>query len=622
MKNDETAKKKKTGKAARRRKALLLRRRIAMGAGILAAAVLALAVRAAPGVGLYVWGLAALVLAVEALLLCRKRALPKGLYIMLGALCLALLALGTSVKNYMPTDQGLQPSEALVTELKVTDAWPADISRYTGVEALDMRNSTVTDFAPILSMPSLKALDVRGNTAFGQSEYNAIARALPNCAIQWSINIAGQYYDSDTRAIDLSDAGLDADEIAALRAEYPDIEFSYSVSLMGKSLSPDAEAIDLRGAQYVDPDALAAALNLMPNVRTVDLRDTPVSVETAEALKESLPHIEFKFSFALSGVTVTTDDEIVTLPGGTYDDLKAAMACIPLLPNLQYIDARAIVLNASELQAVQNDPLSAKLLFDFTAFGKTLDPLATSLNLDNTNVGSAEAVEAVLQRMPNLQTVSMVNCGLDTADITALCDAHPQIHFIFVVKFGKYQLRTDATAFTTNLYANNKEHYTSATFEPLKYCTDLMMLDIGHCDVTDISFIASMKHLRVLILADNEITDISVLSDKNELEYVELFLNKISDLTPLADKPNLLDLNIYYNPVKDLSPLATDTALERVWLGECGLPNSQINALKKALPNAKVNAKGSASTGRGWREHKRYNVLKQMYKQGVYIPFS
>ena len=112
------------------------------------------------------------------------------------------------------------------------------------------------------------------------------------------------------------------------------------------------------------------------------------------------------------------------------------------------------------------------------------------------------------------------------------------------------------------------------------------------------------------------------LADKDELEYVELFLNKITDLTPLANKPALMDLNIYYNRPQDLSPLATDTALQRLWLGECNLSSGQISAIKKALPNCKVNYKGSSSTGNGWREHRHYTTLKQMYKQGVYIPFS
>lgn len=610
-----------TKRKRRKKRALRMRRRVAAVLAFLVIIALGLAVWAAPGLGMYAWIAAAVAMAVEAILLARKKPFPGTLYVMLGILCIALMALGVAARGYVPTDRGILPAEALVTELRVSDAWPENIERYVGLERLDMHGSTVTDFTPLLSMERLRSLDIRENPAFGDAEYENVANAIPGCNILYSRNIAGRLYDSDVTAIDLTDAGLDAAEIAAVEAEYPDIQFTYDVPLMGKSVSPEAQTLDLQGAEKVDPDELAAALSLMPNVTTVDLRGAALTVDEVEALVNSYPHLDFLLTFAIPGGTMSSEDETVTLPGGTYDDLKTAMAFMPYMPKLQYIDARGIVMNAAELQELRENPDSAKLLYNFTVYGQSVNLLTTELNLDNVTIQSREEIELVLAALPNLQTVSMVNCGLSTTDMMALCDAHPQIHFVWVVEFGKYKLRTDATAFTTNLYANNKEHYTSETFAPLKYCTNLMMLDIGHCDVTDISFIAGMKHLKVLILADNDITDLSPLADKEELEFVEIFLNKVSDLTPLANKPHLLDLNIYYNPVTDLSPLATDTALERLWLGECGLPGSQIAAIKQALPNCKVNAKGSASTGRGWREHKRYNTIKEMYKQGVYIPF-
>ena len=619
-KKTDTMKKLKSKKL--RRRALRRRRRLALFLGLVAAVLAVLAAKAAPGLGLYVWGLAAIVLAVDALLLSRRRALPVALYAMLIALCLALTALGVCLRDYRMTDDGIMPAEAMTTLLRVSDAWPEGIERYTGVETLDMRGSTVTDFTPILSMRKLHALDVRDNHAFGQAEYEAVADALPNCRVQWSELIAGRYYDYGTREIDLSDAGLTADEITALQARYPDKTFTYSVSLMGKTIATNATALDLQGATDIDPDAIGAALSLLPEVRTVDLRGTPVSADVVAALCNGWPDVHFMFTCALPVGSMTTEDENVTLPGGVYEDLQAYMAFMDYMPNLQTMDARSIKLNEAEIRALQSDERCRKVIYSFTVYGQSVTTLETTLNLDNIAVGGAATVEQVLAVLPNLQQVSMLGCGLSDADMAALYEAHPDIKFLWEIQFGQYKLRTDATAFTTNLYADNKFHYTSETFAPLRYCKDLMMLDLGHCDITDISFISGMEHLRVLILADNEITDLSPLAGLQELEYVEVFLNKIRDFSPLANKPRLVDLNIYYNPIQDLSPLATDTALQRLWLGQCGLSTGQINALKKALPNCKINAKGSASTGHGWREHSHYTTLKQMYKQGVYIPFQ
>ena len=614
--------KKRGRKGAKKKRALRRRRRMALVAGLLAAVLLAMAVNAVPGLAGYAWGAAALAAAVEAILLALRRGVPAGLYVLIGALCVALVALGAATRDLVFVDRSIVPRESLVTELTVTDRWPDHIERYTGLETLDLRNSTVTDFSPVLRMRSLRALDARGNTAFDEAAYAEISAALPECAIDWSMPLAGRYYDSGTTEVDLSGTGLDADEITELQAEHPDIDFTYTVPLMGKEIDPAATAIDLRGAETVDPDAILAALSLLPNAKRVDLRDAPVTLDVAEALMNGRPDVDFSFTFAIPGGSMDSDAETVTLPGGTYDDLRTAMGFIPHMPRLQYLDARAIVMNASEQEALRSDPASGKVLYNFTVYGQQVNLLTTALNLDNVQIGERDTAEQVFAALPNLRTVSMVGCGLTQEDMIALCEAHPDIHFIWVVQFGKYQLRTDATAFTTNLYANNKDHYTSDTFRVLKYCTDLQMLDLGHCDITDLDFIAPMTHLKVLILADNEITDISVLSDKSELQYAELFLNKITDLSPLANKPGLLDLNIYYNPVQDLSPLATDTALERLWLGQCGLPNSQLSAIKQALPNCKVNAKGSSSTGNGWREHRRYRTLKEMYRTGSFIPFT
>lgn len=603
-----------------RRRALRRRRGLALALGLAAAVLAALAANAAPGMGLYAWGLAAMALGIDALLLCLRKPMPAALYALLIVLCLALTTLGGFVRDYRMTDAGVLPPEALVKSLRVTDAWPAGIERYANVETLDLRGSTITDFDPVFSMTRLKALDVRDNHAFGEAEYAAVRRALPECRVQWSELIAGRYYDYGTREIDLSNAGLTAEEIAALQAAYPEKTFTYAVTLMGKTIAPDATELDLQGAEDIDPDAIGAALALLPNVQKVDLRGTPVSVDVVSALCQSWPDVYFMFTCDVPAGTMTTEDETVTLPGGVYDDLMAYMDFMAYMPNLRTMDARAIVMNEAEIHALQADARSAKVIYGFTIYGKPVTTLETTLNLDGIALDGATA-ERILSVLPNLQSVSMLGCGLTDADMAALYEAHPNIRFLWEIQFGQYKLRTDATAFTTNLYANNKNHYTSETFAPLRYCKDLMMLDLGHCDITDISFISGMEHLRVLILADNDITDISPLANLQELQYVELFLNKIRDFTPLANKPQLVDLNIYYNPIQDVAPLATDTALQRLWLGECGLSGTQINALKKALPGCKINAHGSSSTGNGWREHKHYATLKQMYKQGVYIPF-
>lgn len=615
------SKKKKLSKKQRR--ALKRRQRLSLYTALMAALLMALAAWAAPGLSLYVWGLAALGLAALTALLRRRRRLPRAVYGLIAGLCVLLAAAGIFTRGYVVADGAVIPAHTLATQLRVTDAWPADIARYTRLTSLDLRHSTVTDFTPILGMDDLEQLDVRGNYAFSEGDYDAIAAAHPDCLIYWSIPVGDGHIDSADTDVDLTAYGPSAEEIAALRARYPEKRFTYTVTLMGKALDPGAEAIDLQGAQTIDPDAIGAALSLLPGVKTVDLRGTPLDIATVEALCGAWPNVRFMFTCQVPGVPMTSEDETVTLTGGSFAELQRYMAFMPYMPMLQYIDARAIPMTAEELQALQADARCRKIVYGFSVFGINVTTLDTELNLDNVPVSDPDQIETVIRLMPNLKRISMVGCGLSDEAMGALFDAHPEIKFVWVVSFGKYKLRTDATAFTTNLYAVNDYHYTSATFAPLRYCTDLMMLDLGHCDITSIEGLAGLKKLRVLILADNKISDISPLAGLEDLEYVELFLNrKIRDFSPLANKEKLVDLNIYYCPIQDITPLTTCTNLKRLWLGECGLDNGQIGKLRKALPDCKINARGSSATGEGWREHRHYEVLKRMYKTGEYIPFE
>ena len=617
----EPTKRKKMGKKQRR--ALKRRRRLSLYSALAAAVLLALAVWSRPRLSMVFWGVSALGLGALTALLRRRRGFKRTACRVLCAACALLAAAGVFTRGYVVADGAVAPVRTLAEALRITDSWPADIDRYTHVLSLDMRDSTVTDFTPILSMDGLRQLDVRGNHAFTYADYEAVRAAHPACQVHWSIPVGDGYIDSAAREVDLTAYGPSAEEVALLRERFPETRFTYSVMLMGKRIDPEATEIDLQGAAEIDPDAIAAALSLLPKVQTVDLRGTPVDVETVAALTAARPDVRFMFTCRVSGVPMTSEDETVTLSGGSFADLQGYMAFMDYMPYLQYIDARAVPLTAEDLQTLQADERCRKVVYGFSVFGKNVTTLDTELNLDNVPVSDPAQIEAIIRLMPNLQRISMVGCGLSDEAMGALFDAYPQIKFVWVVSFGKYRLRTDATAFTTNLYAVNDYHYTSATFAPLRYCTDLMMLDLGHCDITGIEGLAGLKKLRVLILADNNISDISPLAGLQDLEYVELFMNKkIRDFTPLANKEKLVDLNIYYCPIQDVTPLTTCTNLRRLWAGQCGLDGSEVSRLKKALPNCKVVTRGSSSTGEGWREHKHYNVLKKMYKTGEYIPFD
>ena len=87
------------------------------------------------------------------------------------ALFLALAAGVYAVINYISIDYALVngrlvPRYALTQSLTVTDSYPEHFSGMTGLERLNMRGSTVTDFSLLFAKTKLTQLDVRDNPAF------------------------------------------------------------------------------------------------------------------------------------------------------------------------------------------------------------------------------------------------------------------------------------------------------------------------------------------------------------------------------------------------------------------------------------------------------------------------
>lgn len=202
------------------------------------------------------------------------------------------------------------------------------------------------------------------------------------------------------------------------------------------------------------------------------------------------------------------------------------------------------------------------------------------------------------------------------------------MEFGWTMYVGDHLVRTDVTAFSTQHTYQSKFH-TSKTFSVLKYCHNLVALDIGHNEVSDLSFLEDLPQLKVLILAANNITDITPLAKLENLEYLELFLNHISDLTPLEGLTHLRDLNLCYNSITDWSPLENMPWLERLWLNYSGkyaridpVPAEVIAQLKEKLPNTEINTTAAHSTADGWRSHARSDAGGRYVGKGIYVPFE
>ncbi len=261
--------------------------------------------------------------------------------------------------------------------------------------------------------------------------------------------------------------------------------------------------------------------------------------------------------------------------------------------------------------------------------GKFTAPLdAEYIDLGKVRVEDYDAFIAFLQQFPNLKKVDMFTTQIRPKNIDQLAEAFPDIEFGWTMRIGDHWVRTDATAFST-LHNNRSPQHTEEQFQYLKYCKNLIALDIGHNAVMDLSFLYDLPNLKVLILACNiNLRDITPVGSLKDLEYLELFKNDIHDISCLANCKNLIDLNICFNRIKDWTPIHGLDKLERLWLfnsnnwsDEYPVDKQIVADLKAALPNCHVDSTSYSTLG-GWREHDRYYVIYHMFKYGEYIPFE
>lgn len=260
----------------------------------------------------------------------------------------------------------------------------------------------------------------------------------------------------------------------------------------------------------------------------------------------------------------------------------------------------------------------------FRSFTCTSD--AEIINLGDTYVNDFSVFEAFLSSLPNLKKVDMFSTPVSRTQIEELAQLFPQIEFGWTMKMGDHKIRTDATAFST-LHSNKSGQHRSIDFSVLKYCKNLLALDIGHNAVDDISFLYDLPQLKVLIVACNYITDITPIGSLENLEYLELFKNKVTDISPLRNCKKLIDLNICFNYIKDYSPVYGLKNVERLWVynsnnysDKSPVSAEEVQKMISALPDAHIDSKSYSTLG-GWREHERYDVIYEMFKNGVYIPF-
>ena len=390
------------------------------------------------------------------------------------------------------------------------------------------------------------------------------------------------------------------------------------IRLGGLSYRADVESLALLSG--TDLDELARKLPEFTAMKTVVIRGAAVENEAQDALREQFPQIEFRFPTRLLGRDWPWDTALLDLTGQelTEEDLEELRTNAWRLPRLERVDLTGSAFDGETLHALDLALGDVDVVWTFPVYGVTVCSTDEEIDLSRRSVRDhAAALEAVLPWFSHLNKVVMCHCGVPNEEMDALNKKYEDIRFVWSVYFSMWSLRTDATNFIAARTINHAELWSSEC-SVLRYCTDLIALDLGHKNLTDLSFLYDLPKLQYLILVEMDINDITPIGSLSELKYLEVFWTKIEDLSPLINCKNLQDLNICYiycKPDKAFDTLMQMPWLERLWYCGNALSEEQIEALKANMPDCEMYLEPHGeSTGGTWRYHPHYFEMRDVFE--------
>jgi internalin A len=126
------------------------------------------------------------------------------------------------------------------------------------------------------------------------------------------------------------------------------------------------------------------------------------------------------------------------------------------------------------------------------------------------------------------------------------------------------------------------------TLDPLEHLKDLRTLDVSGNLITTLEPMSKLLRAESLNFSKNKITNIRPLANLRALELLNLNDNVVSDLAPIAELKELRLLYLERNRITSVTALAGLHRLELVNLAGNPIPRSEVELLREALPNCRI----------------------------------
>ncbi len=409
------------------------------------------------------------------------------------------------------------------------------------------------------------------------------------------------------------------EELPTAAAETPaavEEESVTSVSIAGREYEIETTtALSLDG--QCTAQELTAALPQLTKAESVSISPCNLSIEEMLTLKESFPAVSFDFALPFGNSSFSSESESVDL-SAEGKDIPSLLSLLPL-SEAKSFDLSTWDISVADAEQLHAAAAEVEFVYPVEIYGMGFSSADSEIDFGELEIDDTAELESKLPLFNHLQKVIMLHTTLDNDSMEALNLRHEGTRFVWVVQVMTLGVRSDATYFT--IYNAYELRYTREPVTNLRYCHDMIAIDLGHCGIgqEDLEFVRGCPKLQFLILAECYIHNLEPLRACPELRYLEAFKTYLDDISALLDCPRLTDLNICYIP--SLGAEAADvleqmTQLEHLWFCDANMPANRIIALRDALPNTEfIYWKGPESTGAGWREHDIYFEMRDVMER-------
>ena len=472
-------------------------------------------------------------------------------------------------------------------------------------DVLYVTSLTDEDVATLDYFTRLKTVEAQECTDYPQLA--ALTARRPEVTVEYAVTIDGREYPQDTAVVSIS--GITEEEInlltylpeltavtavgcrtpeqmTRLRDFCQEKGLSFALRFGTKTYPDTVQELDVTGVT----DGELELLQLLPELKTLHLKNPEADPETVAQLRSTYPKADISWEVEIAGVSFPDDTKEV--------DLSAV---------LESSAAQTTTATAAGTQTAAGAQTTTKTQTTTAAATGTQSTKETQSTAPAVTL-NLEDLEKKMSYLSDAKQVFLGKCGLDNEELAALRErVRDSYKLVWTVQLGKkLTARTDDTTFMP--VREHVYYFLDEDAYNLRYCEDMLCVDVGHMGLTNIDFVKGMPHLQILILAHNgQLQDISPISSCKELIFLELDWSAVKDFTPLVGCTSLEDLNIGLT-YPSVEPLMQMTWLKNLWMVDRG----GAYQLSQALPDTKIVASADVTVGAGWRNLPNYYKMRDM----------